>query len=78
MLTVDGTRGGEPGQRFNYLFYLDFIGKLSEEKVQNAMRHLQVRGGRGRCEVRGGRCDARGGSGGVRMRYIKQCGITCR
>ena len=59
---MDGTRGGEPGQRFNYLFYLDFIGKLSEEKVQNAMRHLQVRGGSGR----------------VWMRYITQCGITCR
>ncbi|GAX74348.1 hypothetical protein CEUSTIGMA_g1797.t1 [Chlamydomonas eustigma] len=28
-------------QRFNYLFYADFIGKLSDEKVQNAMRHLQ-------------------------------------
>ena len=38
MVIVDGTGT----QRFNYLFYLDFVGKLSEEKVQNAMRHLQV------------------------------------
>jgi arogenate/prephenate dehydratase len=27
--------------RFNYLFYVDFIGSLNEVKCQNALRHLQ-------------------------------------
>ena len=30
-------------QRFNYIFYVDFVGALSEERCQNALRHLQVR-----------------------------------
>jgi arogenate/prephenate dehydratase len=38
LLSIDETGGS---QRFNYLFYVDFVGKLSEVKVQNAMRHLQ-------------------------------------
>ncbi len=37
MVIVDGSGT----HRFNYLFYVDFVGKLSDEKVQNAMRHLQ-------------------------------------
>jgi hypothetical protein len=30
-------------QRFNYLFYIDFVGALSDPVCQNALRHLQVR-----------------------------------
>jgi len=30
------------GQRFNYLFYVDFVGTLSDVRCQNALRHLQV------------------------------------
>lgn len=30
-------------QRFNYLFYIDFVGALSDPNCQNALRHLQVR-----------------------------------
>ena len=26
---------------FNYLFYIDFLGALSDPKCQNALRHLQ-------------------------------------
>ena len=33
---------GVTEQRFNYMFYVDFIGALSEERCQNALRHLQV------------------------------------
>jgi hypothetical protein len=33
-----------PGQRFNYLFYVDFIGSLTDVRCQNALRHLQVSG----------------------------------
>ncbi|MEW5313383.1 MAG: hypothetical protein WDW38_004954 [Sanguina aurantia] len=29
------------GQRFNYLFYVDFVGTLAEVRCQNALRHLQ-------------------------------------
>lgn len=29
------------GQRFNYLFYVDFIGTLADVRCQNALRHLQ-------------------------------------
>lgn len=28
-------------QRFNYLFYVDFVGTLAEPRCQNALRHLQ-------------------------------------
>lgn len=43
------TPGGTPGdatpgggqQRFNYLFYVDFVGSLAEPRCQNALRHLQ-------------------------------------
>lgn len=28
-------------QRFNYLFYIDFVGALSDPVCQNALRHLQ-------------------------------------
>jgi hypothetical protein len=36
------------GQRFNYLFYVDFVGSLTEVHCQNALRHLQVCKGCGR------------------------------
>jgi len=29
------------GQRFNYLFYVDLVGKLCDVKMQNALRHLE-------------------------------------
>lgn len=29
------------GRQFNFLFYVDFVGSLSEESCQNALRHLQ-------------------------------------
>ena len=38
LLSIDESGGS---QRFNYLFYADFVGKLSEAKVQNAMRNLE-------------------------------------
>ena len=44
---ADG-ESGEAGQRFNYLFYVDFIGSTSHVTVQNALRHLRVR-----CDVAG-------------------------
>ena len=69
ILTVE-SRGGGGGegtalpagaQRFNYLFYVDFVGTLAEPRCQNALRHLQVRGralwgeaGRGRGGAGGG------------------------
>lgn len=28
-------------QRFNYLFYIDFVGALGQPAVQNALRHLE-------------------------------------
>jgi hypothetical protein len=34
--------GGSSGQRFNYLFYIDFVGSLADPKAQNALRHLQA------------------------------------
>lgn len=41
--------GGNGQQRsFNYLFYIDFIGSLADPQAQNALRHLQARGGGGR------------------------------
>lgn len=33
--------GGSAGTRFNYLFYVDFLGTLSDPVSQNALRHLQ-------------------------------------
>jgi len=33
--------GGAPQQRFNYLFYVDFVGSLADQQSQNALRHLQ-------------------------------------
>jgi prephenate dehydratase len=29
------------GRRFRYLFYLDFVGSVEEERAQNALRHLE-------------------------------------
>ena len=29
------------GARFNYLFHIDFVANLAEERAQNALRHLQ-------------------------------------
>lgn len=47
ILTVETASidGGVPAgaQRFNYLFYVDFVGSLAEPRCQNALRHLQVR-----------------------------------
>lgn len=47
ILTVEdsGASGSLPAgaQRFNYLFYVDFVGSLAEPRCQNALRHLQVR-----------------------------------
>lgn len=28
-------------KRYNYLFYIDFVGTLADQKAQNALRHLQ-------------------------------------
>ena len=37
-----GGGGNAPaGQRFNYLFYVDFVGTLADPASQNALRHLQ-------------------------------------
>lgn len=33
--------GNGSGRRYNYLFYIDFIGSLADQKSQNALRHLQ-------------------------------------
>lgn len=41
LLTNGAERAGR--QRFNYLFYIDFVGALSDPVCQNALRHLQVR-----------------------------------
>lgn len=38
--TPNGLSGG-PAQRFNYLFYVDFMGSLADVQCQNALRHLQ-------------------------------------
>lgn len=39
---ADGDEASTPvGQRFNYLFYVDFVGTLAEVRCQNALRHLQ-------------------------------------
>lgn len=35
-------QGNLPGQRFRYLFYVDFAANLSDANAQNALRHLQV------------------------------------
>lgn len=32
------------GQCFRYLIYLDIVGSLADPAMQNALRHLQVRG----------------------------------
>lgn len=37
---MDGSQAGGR-QRFNYLFYIDFVGALSDPVCQNALRHLQ-------------------------------------
>eukprot|EP00878_Enallax_costatus_P036617 GHUV01041139.1.p1 GENE.GHUV01041139.1~~GHUV01041139.1.p1 ORF type:complete len:322 (+),score=92.86 GHUV01041139.1:213-1178(+) len=38
--SMDGSQVGGR-QRFNYLFYIDFVGALSDPVCQNALRHLQ-------------------------------------
>lgn len=51
ILTVEKSAAGDinstalpaGAQRFNYLFYVDFVGTLAEPRCQNALRHLQVR-----------------------------------
>ncbi len=35
------TNGAVVGQRFNYLFYIDFLGSLADVRCQNALRHLE-------------------------------------
>ncbi len=37
-----GNGATQSGQRFNYLFYVDFVGTLADVRSQNALRHLQV------------------------------------
>jgi hypothetical protein len=37
---VEASASGRQG--FNYLFYIDFVGALSNPNCQNALRHLQV------------------------------------
>ncbi|GBF95450.1 arogenate dehydratase prephenate dehydratase chloroplastic [Raphidocelis subcapitata] len=37
----EGTAMPAGSQRFNYLFYVDFVGTLAEPRCQNALRHLQ-------------------------------------
>lgn len=32
-------------KRYNYLFYIDFVGPLADQKSQNALRHLQETAG---------------------------------
>lgn len=32
---------GGPYRAYNYLFYIDFIGTLADQRSQNALRHLQ-------------------------------------
>lgn len=43
VLAKTSVDGGAPAgrQRFNYLFYIDFVGALSDPVCQNALRHLQ-------------------------------------
>jgi arogenate/prephenate dehydratase len=36
-----GSSYQQPQQRFNYLFYIDFVGALGQPAVQNALRHLE-------------------------------------
>lgn len=41
---VTAARGDEQSQgtrRFNFLFYIDFVGSLANPACQNALRHLQ-------------------------------------
>lgn len=41
-MVVSSSESGEGTIRgFNYLFYIDFVGVLSDPKCQNALRHLQ-------------------------------------
>lgn len=47
---VEASASGRQG--FNYLFYIDFVGALSNPNCQNALRHLQVCAG----HVRHGCC----------------------
>lgn len=43
VVTKSADSAAAPGrQRFNYLFYIDFVGALSDPNCQNALRHLQV------------------------------------
>jgi hypothetical protein len=46
VVTKSADSAAAPGrQRFNYLFYIDFVGALSDPNCQNALRHLQVGAG---------------------------------
>lgn len=39
---VTAARGDDQGtRRFNFLFYIDFVGSLADPASQNALRHLQ-------------------------------------
>lgn len=40
-MVVGRTDGSAMTRRFNYLFYVDFIGNLADEPCQNALRHLR-------------------------------------
>ena len=42
LVPLETTPGGSPkGARFNYLFHVDFVANLAEERAQHALRHLQ-------------------------------------
>jgi arogenate/prephenate dehydratase len=41
LIVNEGNGDGDGHKLFNYLFYIDFIGTLADEKAQNALRHLQ-------------------------------------
>jgi hypothetical protein len=63
-------------QGFNYLFYIDFVGALSNPNCQNALRHLQVRQADSRDRWSDGvhcTCRAHGKSIGVSAVCSAQC-----
>ena len=39
-----GAGAGAKAKHFDYLFYVDLVGGLGDDVIQNALRHLQVRG----------------------------------
>eukprot|EP00877_Chromochloris_zofingiensis_P008389 jgi/Chrzof1/3803/Cz13g09120.t1 len=41
LVTKESVDGAQGVHRFNYLFYVDFVGSMADVQVQNALRHLQ-------------------------------------